>query len=158
MTFWKGWGVAAALSGGTVENFAPGLSLSKVQFTVGPRFTRTVWAGHATGGTTGQAAGNGAAGNHAATEQGRRLQIFGQALFGRAHGFNGLFPAASSTTTSASSMAIETGAGLDLHLTRHLGLRLLEAEYNRTTLPNNASNAQNDLRLEFGATWILGTK
>jgi hypothetical protein len=106
----------------------------------GPRFTYIAWTGHA-----------------AATDQ-RRLQIFGQGLFGGVHGFDGLYPATSGVTSSAGSLAIEAGGGVNLFLTKTLGVRLLEAEYVRTELPNNASNTQNDMRLSFGFAYHLGAR
>ena len=51
---------------------------------------------------------------------------------------------------------MQTGAGLNLIFSNRFGVRLLEANYVRTALPNNASNTQNDLRIAFGATWRLG--
>ena len=42
---------------------------------------------------------------------------------------------------------------MNLYLTRSFGVRLLQADYVRTTLPNAAANTQNDLRLAFGITY-----
>jgi hypothetical protein len=50
-------------------------------------------------------------------------------------------------------MAMQAGGGLNFYLTRNFGLRLLQAGYVRTALPNNGSNAQSDLRLSCGITW-----
>jgi hypothetical protein len=58
--------------------------------------------------------------------------------------------------TSAGSFALEAGGGLNLLFSKSLGVRLLEADYVRTSLPNNASNTQNDLRLAVGMTWHFG--
>jgi outer membrane protein OmpA-like peptidoglycan-associated protein len=77
-------------------------------------------------------------------------------LFGYVHGFDGLYPAAGATTDSASSFALEAGGGLNLLLTKHFGLRLLEADYVRDELPNATTDSQNDLRLAFGVTYHLG--
>ncbi len=56
-------------------------------------------------------------------------------------------------TTSANSFAVQAGGGVNLYLTRSFGIRLLQADYVRTTLPNAAANTQNDLRLAFGITY-----
>jgi hypothetical protein len=138
VSFWKGLGVAASFTGGHAGNIAPGVDVNRIAFTAGPRYTYTAWKSHA-----------------AATDQ-RRLQIFGQGLFGYVHGFDGVYPAPDGVTTSAGSLAIDAGGGLNLFFTGRLGVRLLEAEYIRSALPNNASNTQTDTRLSFGLVYHLG--
>lgn len=137
-TFWRGLGLAADFTGEHAGSVAPGVDVNKFAFSTGPRYTYTVWKGHATG-----------------TDQ-RRLQIFAQGLFGYVHGFDGVYPATDGVASSAGSLAIDAGGGLNLFLTRRLGVRLLEAEYLRSALPNNASNSQNDIRLSFGFVYHLG--
>lgn len=66
---------------------------------------------------------------------------------------DGVYPASSSTTPSANAFALEAGGGLNYFITRTWGMRLFEAEYVRTALPNNADDVQNDLRLAFGFTY-----
>jgi hypothetical protein len=41
-------------------------------------------------------------------------------------------------------------------LSRGFGVRAFEVDYLRTSLPNNASNSQNDLRIAFGLTYHTG--
>jgi hypothetical protein len=135
VTFWKGLGVAASLTGDTTLNLAPGVNINKLTYLGGPRYTRTVWH------------------DQAGSAEQRRLQIFAQGLFGAAHGFDGFYPASPAPTTSANSFAVQAGGGLNLHLTRSLGIRLLEADYVHTALPNGAANAQNDARVAFGVTY-----
>ena len=140
VTFWKGLGVAASLTGDTASNLAPGVSANKLTYLGGPRYTYTAWKGNA-----------------GAADQ-RRLQIFAQGLFGAAHGFDGFYPASPAPTTSANSFAVQAGGGLNLYLTRSLGIRLIEADYVRTALPNGAANTQNDMRLAFGVTYHIGKR
>jgi len=140
VTFWKGLGIAASLTGDHASNITPGVDANKITYLVGPRYTWTAWQGHVT------AADN------------RRLQVFGQALFGGTHSFNSYYPALPAATSSANSLAIQAGGGLNLYLTRNLGLRLLEADYVRTALPNTASNLQNDMRLSVGLTYHIGRR
>jgi len=135
VTFWKGLGIAASLTGDHASNVTPGVDANKITFLAGPRYTWTAWQGHAS------AADN------------RRLQVFGQGLFGWTHGFNGYYPALPAPTSSAGSFAIQTGGGLNYYLTKNFGVRLLEADYVRTALPNSGANIQNDLRLSAGVTW-----
>jgi hypothetical protein len=139
-TFKNGLGFAASLSGDHASNVTTGIDANKMTYLGGPRYTWTAWQGHA------KAADN------------RRLQIFGQGLFGWTHGFNGYYPALPAATSSAGSAALQAGGGLNLYLTRNFGLRLLEADYVRTALPNAAANIQNDMRLSFGLTYHLGKR
>jgi hypothetical protein len=140
VTFWKGLGIAANLSGGHGSNLGPGVDLNQIEYTAGPRYTLPVWTGHA--GPTDQ----------------RRLQLFSQGLFGRVHAFDGVFPSSSGATSSAGSFAIDAGGGLDLFLSKRLGVRLVEADYVRTTLPNSGANVQTDLRLSAGITYHIGKR
>ncbi|MGC9158605.1 MAG: hypothetical protein ACP5FH_06400 [Terracidiphilus sp.] len=135
VTFWKGLGVAAALTGDNASNVTPGVDVSKIAFLAGPRYTYTAWQGRAR------------------PADSRRLQIFAQGLFGGAHAFDGLYPKGTGLATSASSFALQAGGAANLYLTPHWGLRLLEADYVRTELPNAAADAQNDFRLAAGVTY-----
>jgi opacity protein-like surface antigen len=78
------------------------------------------------------------------------LSLFGQALIGDAHGFDSTFPAAGAPTASASSVAFELGGGIDLGLKHHIALRLIQANWLRTSLPNATTNVQNNLLLDAG--------
>jgi hypothetical protein len=80
----------------------------------------------------------------------RRYALFGQALVGKAFGFNSVFPAASGATASQNSLAVNLGGGMNVVLTPHLALRAFEADWLRTQLPNSTTNAQNNLRLGAG--------
>jgi hypothetical protein len=140
VTFRNGLGIAASLTGDHASNVTPGLDASKFTYLAGPRYTWTAWQDHA-----------------GAAEQ-RRLQIFEQGLFGWTHGFNGLYPALPAATFNAGSYAVQAGGGLNLYLTKNFGLRLLEADYVRTNLPNGAANIQHDLRLSAGVTYHVGKR
>jgi outer membrane protein OmpA-like peptidoglycan-associated protein len=139
VTFWKGFGIAASLTGEHASNYTHNLDVNKVAYLAGPRYTYTAWASDA---------------GVAATP---RFQIFGEGLFGGTHAFNGAFPSGSSLNSNAGSYEIQTGGGLDVFFFKHYGVRLLEADYVRTALPNGASNIQNDLRLAFGVTYHIGS-
>jgi outer membrane protein OmpA-like peptidoglycan-associated protein len=140
MTFWKGLGIAASLTGGHAKNVEPAVDVNKISYLLGPRYTRTVWTGNAN------------------SADPLRLQVFAQGLYGGAHGFHGLYPASGGgTTPKANSQAFQAGGGLNLYLNRNFGLRLIEADYVRTALPNGADNVQNDLRLSAGITWHIAS-
>lgn len=136
VTFWKGFGIAAGLTGQAASNnIAPGVDLNKISFLGGPRYTYTAW---------------GSAGEKP------RFQIYGQGLLGEAHAFGGVFPTPSGVVSSANSFAIQAGGGVNIFLTRHLGVRVVEASYVRNELPNNANSVQNDLLLGAGLVYHFG--
>jgi hypothetical protein len=140
ITFKSGMGIAASLTGDHASNITPGMDANKITYLAGPRYTWTAWQGHVT------AADN------------RRLQVFGQALFGGTHSFNSYYPALPAATSSAKSLAMQAGGGLNLYFTRNFGLRLLEADYVRTVLPNGAANIQSDMRLSVGLAYHIGKR
>jgi outer membrane protein OmpA-like peptidoglycan-associated protein len=129
--FWKGWGIAASLTGDHAGNVSPGVDVNKIGYLAGPRYTWTAWSG---------------ADQH-------RLTIFGQALFGGAHGFDGVYPSSNSVKSSANSFALQAGGGLNYYFNQHWGVRLLEADFVRTAFPNGVDDVQHDLRLSFGVTY-----
>jgi len=136
VTFWKGLGIAASLTGDHAANITSGVDVNKISYMAGPRYT------YAARGT-----------NHSGAASTPHYQIFAQGLFGGVHGFSGVYPAGSSTTSSANAFALQAGGGFNYYLTKHWGLRLFEADYVRTALPNNAANIQNDLHLGFGVAY-----
>ena len=136
---YRGFAVVAIVSGathGSASSSTAGLSLVTVVF--GPRFRFAPHHG--------------------------RLSMFVHGLAGEADGFHSVFDLGSGpvsnpvngTTDSASSLAVEAGGGIDLLLHHGLGLRLVEADYLRTQLPNGAENLQNNLRLAAGLTFRWG--
>lgn len=86
---------------------------------------------------------------------GKRYVLFGQALFGGAHGYNSLFPATGAPENRANSFAMEMGGGVNVNWTQRVALRLCEADWLRTTFPNSSANAQNSLKLGFGVVFRL---
>ncbi|MGA3162471.1 MAG: hypothetical protein ABSC77_14785, partial [Terracidiphilus sp.] len=86
-----------------------------------------------------------------------KVSMYGQVLVGAVHAFDSVFPHAngafSTTTPTATSVAVQAGGGLNMRLTRNLGLRLLEADYVMTRLPNNTNNYQGDIRFSNGITF-----
>jgi hypothetical protein len=135
-TLFRGLGIAANLTGGHSSNVAPGVDLNKLAFVVGPRYTLTTsrWTNRLLGS------------RHATS-------VFGEALFGFAHGFDSIFPTSSGLTSTSTAFSMQVGGGLNIALARGFGLRALEIDYVRSNLPNNAGNNQNDLRLSFGLSY-----
>jgi hypothetical protein len=79
-----------------------------------------------------------------------KLSIFGQGLVGEAMAFDGLFPHLPKAETSANSLAVLAGGGVEMRLSRRFAVRALEADWMHTQLPNGADNAQNSLFLGAG--------
>jgi Outer membrane protein beta-barrel domain len=127
---WHGLGIAANVSG--THTGAMGgttIPLSIVTATFGPRYR---W--HA---------------DH-------RLSIYGEGLIGEANGFKSLFPTVTGSQTSANGLAAQAGGGLDFRLSRHVAVRVAEAAWQHTQLPNGTNNVQNDLRLGAGILLRFG--
>jgi peptidoglycan-associated lipoprotein len=125
----RNFSVAADIAGGhSGATTSSGVSLDLFTFVAGPRYTIPAMHHH----------------------QASRASIFLESLMGVAHGSNSLFPASGGAVTSGSSFALLTGGGVDLALRSHIGLRLIQADYARTALPNGAANVQNSLRIGAG--------
>ncbi len=132
---YHGFGLAANVAGTQTNNAAgSGVGLSLVTATFGPRYTYYKPIG---------------------SEHKRSLAIFGQGLIGQAWGFDSYFPTTSGAITSDNSFALQTGGGVDLGLTRHLGVRVFQADWVRTQLPNGTTDVQNTLRLGAGILFRL---
>jgi outer membrane immunogenic protein len=84
-----------------------------------------------------------------------RISGFAQTLFGGAHGFDGYFPTATKSSSTANSFAFSTGGGLDLSLSDHLAVRFLQADYLYTQLPNAAGDRQNNFRVGAGIVFRI---
>jgi hypothetical protein len=135
----RGLSVAANLTGEHSSGFGTGVDLNKLAFMAGPRYTLDTrrWTDHWSG-------------------ERHKTSVFGEALFGIAHGFDSVFPTTSGIESSANSFSMQLGGGLNIRLAKRFGLRALEIDYVRTSLPNGAGNTQNDLRLAAGVSYHLG--
>jgi hypothetical protein len=130
-----GFGLAANVAGTQTNNAdGTGIGLSLVTATFGPRYTYYKPLG---------------------SEHKRSLAIFGQGLLGQAWGFDSYFPTASGGITSDNSLALQVGGGVDLGFTRHIGIRVFQADWVRTQLPNGTTDVQNTLRLGAGIVFRL---
>jgi hypothetical protein len=98
VTFFRGLGVAADLTGGHASNIAPGVDLDKVSFMMGPRYTYPFksWFGHDFGGHGGG-------------------RIFADGLIGGVHSFNTVVPTSAGVAGAASSFVFQ--AGISFHFT-----------------------------------------
>jgi predicted porin len=127
---WRGLGIAANISGTHTSAIgATTIPLSLVTATFGPRYR---W--HA---------------DH-------RVSIYCEGLIGEANGFKSLFPAITGAQTSANGLATQAGGGLDYKLSQRIAVRVVEAAWQHTQLPNGTNNVQNDLRLGAGLVLRFG--
>jgi outer membrane immunogenic protein len=77
-----------------------------------------------------------------------RFQPYAQALAGGAHGFSGYFPGRATSYDTSFAMAL--GGGVDWTVSRHVWIRLPQADYYHTQFSNLAGNGQNRIRLSAG--------
>ena len=123
--FYRGWGIAMNVAGERASNINnSNVNLTMVTATFGPRYT---WS-----------------------PPSRKLAVFGQGLIGEAFGSDSIFPTPRGAETDEHSFALQVGGGVDLRLSRHLAVRLLQADWLRTQFPNASTNVQNNLRLGAG--------
>ncbi|SDF83084.1 peptidoglycan-associated lipoprotein Pal [Terriglobus roseus] len=86
-----------------------------------------------------------------------RFEFFGHGLFGAAQGSDSYFPSGNSVSSSATSFAISTGGGIDIGLTRHVGVRAAQVEYLKTSFPNAGNNKQNHTVFSTGLLFRFGS-
>jgi hypothetical protein len=123
--FWRGLGVEADISGFNAQNANnAGVGLAMVTATFGPRYE---WS----------------PAHH-------RYVFFGHGLAGEANGFDSAFPGVGAASGSATSLALQIGGGMDLRVKDRLSLRVFDADWLRTQLPNANTNVQNNIRLGAG--------
>jgi len=123
--FYRGLGAVADIAGAHTAGInSSGVGLDMVTATFGPRYT---WSLR----------------NH-------KFRFFGQGLAGVANGFNSVFPSPNGANTSATSLALKAGGGMNISLTPHIALRAVQANWLRTAFPNSTTSAQNNLVLGAG--------
>jgi peptidoglycan-associated lipoprotein len=85
----------------------------------------------------------------------RTLTPFAQILFGGAHASEGAFPSGSTLRGQADSFAMSVGGGLQVGVNRKVSVRLIQADYLYTRLPNLLDNYQNNYRIGAGVVLRL---
>ena len=81
---------------------------------------------------------------------------FGQLLLGGAHASGVLTPTSSGRSGSANAFAMVAGGGMDLEMSRHWKVRLIEVDYFLTRFDNGGNDHQNNLRVSLGVAYRLG--
>jgi hypothetical protein len=137
-TLFRGIGVAVNVTGEHKSDFTLNQDLNKISFLAGPRYTFNTsrWT-------------------QIYTEGHHPSYVFAEALFGVAHGFDGVFPTSTGTQSTANAFSTQIGGGLNIALWRGFGLRAFEADYIRTEFPNGTSGTQNDFRFAIGVSYHL---
>jgi peptidoglycan-associated lipoprotein len=121
-SFFHGFGATASVLGLHADSIGSGVPVNMMIVTFGPSYTYS----------------------H------RRASLFAHGLIGVVDGFQGLYPQGGVASSSANALAVQTGGGLDVGISQHLAVRLVQADYVRTQLPNSSTNVQNNLRLAVG--------
>lgn len=88
-------------------------------------------------------------------EAARNITPFAQALFGGAHATEGAFPVGATLSSTADSFAMSFGGGLEVGVSRRVALRVVQADYLYTRLPNLFNNNQNNYRIGAGVVMNL---
>jgi opacity protein-like surface antigen len=84
-----------------------------------------------------------------------KTSAFVQALVGDAHGSGSLFPSGTKIKDSQDSFAFAAGGGLERELSHSISLRLIQADYLYTHLPNHYNSYENSFRLGAGVVFQL---
>ena len=121
---WRGFGVAASVTGVRASNIANGVNLTTVTTVFGPRYTWIASSG--------------------------KIALFGQGLIGEAHGLDSVFPSPQGALSGYNCFALQTGGGVDLRLSKRFAVRAVQADWLRTQFPNAGANIQNNLRIGAG--------
>jgi hypothetical protein len=85
----------------------------------------------------------------------RKISAFAQLLLGDVHASEGLFPSGTAIKTSEDSFALSAGGGLEAGLGRGISLRLIQADYLYTHLPNLHDSYQSSVRIGAGVAFRL---
>jgi peptidoglycan-associated lipoprotein len=124
---WRGLGVGVNVTGTHTNSFGPNaIPLTLTTATFGPRYRYYAPFTH------------------------RDLSLYGEALVGFGYGGGSIFPSTNGVAGGASSLATQIGGGIDLGLSPHIALRVVQASWVRTQLPNSTTNVQNNLSLGIG--------
>jgi outer membrane immunogenic protein len=134
LPFTRNFGLVAEFSGvrtGGIPGAGTGLTL--LTYMAGPRFSVPLRRTHEAG----------------------RVVPFAQVLLGGAHASDGLFPTGSSVSSTANSFAMSAGGGMQVGVTQRLSVRVIQAEYLYTRLPNLFDSYQNSYRIGAGVVFRL---
>jgi hypothetical protein len=136
-SLWRGFGISGSGIGLAGTNLNGNIDIHHVQFLIGPRYTYNL--GHIT-----------------PTAWNRKGGIFVEGKIGYTFATAGQYPVNGVLEDHASALTYAGGGGINLHIYHRFDLRLIEADYVRTQLPNGSDNVQNTLRLASGINFHIG--
>jgi hypothetical protein len=136
-TVWKGIGVTGSATGLAGTNLQSNIDIHHVEMLGGVRYTYNL--GHIT-----PMAWN------------RKGGIFLEGKGGYTFATSGLYPVNGVIATSASALTYAGGGGINFHIYHRFDLRLIEAHYVISKLPNGGTNQQNTLRFGSGLNFHFG--
>ncbi len=90
------------------------------------------------------------------THHWRKVTLFGESMFGGSMGIGTLYETSATTSGSASGFSLGAGGGVDLNVSPRISVRVFQADYIMTRMPNSFDNTQNNLRLNFGVVFHFG--
>jgi hypothetical protein len=134
---WKGIGFVAGGTGVAGTNLRSTVDIHTITFFVGPRYTYNI-------------------GHISPTAWNRKGGIFVQGKFGYTFATAGQYPINGVLASNASSLDIEAGGGVNLHIYHRFDYRVVEMDLIHTRLPDGASNVQNSLRFATGINFHIG--
>jgi hypothetical protein len=133
----KGIGFVAGGTGTAGTNLRGSVDIHTVTFFAGPRYTYNL-------------------GHISPTAWNRKGAIFVQGKIGYAFATSGQYPVKGVLTSNASSLDMEAGGGINLHIYHRFDLRLIEVDVVHTRFPDGADNVQNSLRVATGINFHIG--
>lgn len=134
-TFYHGLGVVADVTATRASKInGTNVNLTLVATTFGPRYT---WVLPARPGSS------------------HRLRLFGETTGGIVNGLDSVFPDPAGAQSNAEGTALQVGGGADLTLSKHLALRLIQAHWVRSWMPNGYTGAQNNFTTGAGIVFRL---
>lgn len=123
----NGFALVMDANGETAQKIEPGVNLTQLSLAAGPRYYFSLNKSSA-----------------------HTLNLYGQALIGFDAASNSVFPHSDSITTHETSAVLQAGGGANIRISNNLSLRLFEADFITTSLPNSANNRQYDVRCSNG--------
>ncbi len=87
---------------------------------------------------------------------GHRYIPFGEVLIGAAHGSDSYFPTGTTSSPTATNMALSAGGGLDFAINKRFAIRAFDVQFLKTAFPNGTNNSENHLTASAGIVVRFG--
>lgn len=136
-SFWRGLGLTASASGFSATNLKSTIDIHQIDLLGGLRYTYN-W-GHITPAVWARHAG-----------------LFVEAKGGYTFATSGLYPVNGTLASTATGLTYAAGGGFNFHIYQRFDLRLIQADYVVSHLPNGSTNQQNSVRIGAGVNFHFG--